>query len=110
MKRSWAVFYSAALVTSAQAAPALENLTSAELQMECRKADPGFCRGYIQAVSEGIFTRGVTVCIDTESTSREDLMNKVVPWIANYAGDPNELGVYQALVTLYPCESESSDP
>ena len=96
-------------VSNVQAAPALADLPPAELQMECRKADPAFCRGYIQAIAEGVFTRGVTICIDTEDTSRDDMMNTVVPWIANYAGDMSDLGVYQALETLYPCEEESSD-
>lgn len=95
-----------ALGSDAQAAPALADMSPTELQRECRKADPEFCRGYIQAIAEGVFTRGVTVCIDTEVTSRDDMMNTVVPWIANYGGDMSDLGVYLALETLYPCEEE----
>ena len=99
-----ATFAMAGLGSTVHAAPALANLPPEELQAECRKADPAFCRGYIQAIAEGVFTRGVTICIDPEATSRDDMMNAVVPWIANYTGDLSDLGVYQALETLYPCE------
>jgi hypothetical protein len=109
MKLLWTATALTAFAANAYAAPALENMTGAELQSECRKADPGFCRGYIQAVSEGLMTRGITMCIDTETTSRDDLMAKVVPWIAHYSGDLNDLGVYQTLVALYPCEDESAE-
>ena len=100
----YAALTAALLASPAQAAPALEDITGAHLLAECRKAEPEFCRGYIQAVSEGAFTRGTTICVDPEAVSQEELIDNVVQWIANYSGDADELRVYGVIEILYPCD------
>ena len=104
MKLIWSVVLLAALGSPANAAPALENLAGEELLPQCRKAEPEFCRGYIQSVSKEVFTRGTTICVDPEATSQEDLIDNVVQWVANYSGNPDELRIYRVIETLYPCD------
>ncbi|HEV7718880.1 MAG TPA: Rap1a/Tai family immunity protein [Arsenicitalea sp.] len=83
---------------------AAHDMTGAELIAECSKPDASFCHGYVQARSEPIITRGTTVCIDEETTTREELTNAVAAWISRYKGDPRDMSVYAAFEELYPCD------
>lgn len=81
-----------------------QDMTGAELIAECSKPDASFCHGYVQAMSEIIITRGTTVCIDEDTTTRAVLTKAVAAWVSRYKGDPRDLTVYRAFEELYPCD------
>ena len=83
------------------------DIPGAELIAECRKPQPSYCLGYVQAWSEGIMTQGTTICIDHEATSRDEITRSVAAWIAAYKGDPAQISVYEGFTAVFPCEDDS---
>ena len=84
------------------------DFTGADLITVCSRADSesaGFCDGYVQAVVDGLAKPWSEVCTP-EGASRTDIMNTVIKHLTmNHTSQSLNAasGVYDALVTAYPC-------